>query len=315
MKIVITDGYTLNPGNQGWQPLQELGDVFYYDRSSINDTIARCHDADIIICNKTIINKMLLDTATNLKLIAVTATGFDNIDKAAAKEKNITICNVPEYGSLEVAQHTIALLLQLTNHVGINANSVHNGGWQQQQDWCYSLQPIQSLQNKVLGIVGMGKIGNQVARIAEALGMQIIFHGGQSKFGIGTAVNQYQLFLQSDIVSLHCPLNKENTGFVNTELIELMKPTAILINTARGALINEKDLARALYQQRISAAALDVLATEPPGKDHPLIGLRNCLITPHTAWLAKAARERILATTIANVKSFLDYQPINTVIL
>jgi glycerate dehydrogenase len=313
MKIVITDGYTLNPGDLSWQPFEELGDVFYYDRTAINDAIGRCHDADIIVCNKTIINQILLDTAHQLKMIAVTATGYNNIDLAVAKEKKITVCNVPEYGSLEVAQHTIALLLQLTNHTGINGTSVHNGGWQQHQDWCYSLQPILSLNNKTLGIVGMGKIGNQVARIAAAMGMQVIYFGGSSQTGIGTAVSRHHLFMQSDIVSLHCPLTKENAGFVNTELIELMKPGSFLINTARGGLVNEKDLAKALNQQRISAAALDVLATEPPPKDHPLIGLRNCLVTPHTAWLAKAARQRILNITVANITGFLQQQVINKV--
>ncbi len=313
MEIVITDGFTLNPGDLSWKGFEASGNLHYYDRTTAIESIARCYNAEVIVTNKTIINEEVIHAANHLKLIAVTATGYNNIDMAAAKNRGITVCNVPGYGTHSVAQHTFSLLLQLTNHVGINAASVCNGDWYVAKDWCYSLQPIIELKDKVLGIVGLGKIGKQVAAIAHAFGMQVIFYGGREGVQSVKKESLYDLFIQSDFISLHCPLTNDNREFINTELLGLMKPTSFLINTARGALINEKDLAKALQQKRIAGAALDVLTTEPPEIDNPLTGLSNCIITPHNAWMSVEARSRILQTTLENINEFLKGSPQNVV--
>lgn len=311
--VIITDGFTLNPGDLSWQGIDALGSVQYYDRTSQVEVIERCYNAAIIVTNKTIINAAVINAATQLKIIAVTATGYNNVDIATAKKKGVVVCNVPGYGTSSVAQHAFSLLLQLTNHVGINATSVANGEWAVAKDWCYSIKPIIELKDKVLGIIGMGKIGQQVAAIANAFGMQVIYFGGKEKVAAARQVNMYELFMQSDVVSLHCPQTSDNHSFVNKEILELMKPSSFLINTARGALINEKDLAQALQQNRIAGAALDVLSTEPPAKSNPLVGLPNCIITPHNAWMSVEARRRILETTIENIQAFTKEKPQNVV--
>jgi glycerate dehydrogenase len=275
--------------------------------------VARCYNADIIITNKTPVTADVIESAANLQLIAVTATGYNNVDIAAASARNIKVCNVPSYGTYSVAQHVFALLLHLTNHVSMNAASVHAGKWQTAKDWCYSLQPIIELKDKVLGIVGFGRIGKQVAVIAQAFGMKIIYYGGREKLDNTQQVSLHELFIQSDVVSLHCPLTKENKGFVNKELLGLMKPTSFLINTSRGLLINEKDLGLALHQGRLAAAALDVLSTEPPEKNNPLTGLKNCIITPHNAWMSAEARGRSMQVTLENIRAFLKGTPQNVV--
>jgi glycerate dehydrogenase len=313
MEIVITDGFTLNPGDLSWQGIDALGSMQYYDRTKQVEVIDRCYNAAIIVTNKTIINAAVINAATQLKMIAVTATGYNNIDIAVAKKKGIVVCNVPGYGTSSVAQQTFSLLLQLTNHVGINAASVANGEWATAKDWCYSIKPIIELKDKVLGIIGMGKIGRQVAAIAKAFGMQVIYFGGKEKAGTARQVNMYELFMQSDVVSLHCPQTSDNHAFVNKEILELMKASSFLINTARGTLINEKDLAQALQQNRIAGAALDVISTEPPVKLNPLIGLPNCIVTPHNAWMSAAARRCILETTIENIQAFKKERPQNVV--
>ena len=309
MEIVITDGFTLNPGDLSWQGIEAVGSMQYYDRTSQVEVIDRCFNATIIVTNKTIINAAVINAATQLKMIAVTATGYNNVDITAAKKKGVLVCNVPGYGTSSVAQHTFSLLLQLTNHVGINAASVANGEWAVAKDWCYSYKPIIELKDKVLGIIGMGKIGSQVAAIAKAFGMQVIYFGGKEKVAAAKPVNQYELFMQSDVVSLHCPQTSDNHAFVNKEILELMKPSSFLINTARGTLINEKDLAQALQQHRIAGAALDVLSTEPPAKSNLLIGLPNCIITPHNAWMSFEARRRMLEIAVANIQAFIKATP------
>lgn len=314
MKIVITDGYTLNPGDLDWKQLEQLGKLTIYERTDPVTLIERCFDADIILTNKTVITKELIDAASRLKLIAVTATGYNNIDMAAAKAKGISVCNVPAYGTFSVAQHAFALLLELINHVGLNAASTSKGEWSMAKDWCYTIKPIVELKDKVIGIVGLGKIGKQMALIAHAFGMKVIYFGGREKLDNAMQVDLHKLFIQADVISLHCPLTKDNAGFVNRELLELMKPTAIIINTARGALINEKDLAQALQQGRIAGAGLDVLSAEPPPKNHPLIGLENCIVTPHNAWISFEARQRIMNITFANLQSFLNGKPQNVVV-
>lgn len=313
MEIVITDGYTLNPGDLNWKPFNALGDVKYYDRSTAAEMQVRCYNADIIVTNKTPVGADIIKTAGNLQLIAVSATGYNNIDLAAASKKGIIVCNVPAYGTYSVAQQVFSLLLHLTNHVSMNAASVAAGEWQSAKDWCYTLQPIMELKDKTMGIVGFGKIGKQVGLIAQAFGMNVIYHGGREQLENTQFVNLHELFMKSDVVSLHCPLTKDNKGFINKELLGLMKPAAFLINTARGQLINEKDLGLALHQGRLAAAALDVLSTEPPEKNHPLIGLKNCIITPHTAWISAEARRRIMQVTLENIRAFVNGNPQNVV--
>ena len=313
MEIIITDGYTLNPGDLSWKPFNELGEVKYYDRSSAIETVKKCANADIIIVNKTPIGADIIASTANLKMIAVAATGYNNIDIVAAAKRNITVCNVPAYGTHSVAQHVFALLLHLTNHVSLNASSVQVGEWQIAKDWCYSLQPIIELKDKVMGIVGFGKIGKQVAMIAQAFGMKVIYSGGREMLANTQQVSLDELFKISDVVSLHCPLTKDNKSFVNINLLGLMKPTAFLINTSRGLLINENDLALALQKGFLAAAALDVLSMEPPDKENPLTGLKNCIITPHTAWMSAEARLRIMQVTLDNIKAFLKGTPQNVV--
>jgi glycerate dehydrogenase len=313
MKIIITDGYTLNPGDLSWKDIERAGVIEYNDRMASIETIAKTFSADIIIANKTIINEDVINAASHLKMIAVTATGYNNIDIAAAENKGIVVCNVPGYGTQSVAQHTFALILELTNNVGIHAASVANGEWQAPKDWCYSIKPMMELAGKTIGIVGMGKIGNQVAAIAHAFGMKVIYYGGSSNEAFCKKVSLYDVFMQADVVSLHCHLTASNKAFINKELLSLMKPSAFLINTARGQLINEKDLSQVLYQNKIAGAALDVLTTEPPEKDNPLVHLHNCIITPHNAWMSRESRQRIMDMTFQNIHAFLNGKPQNVV--
>lgn len=313
MEIVITDGYTLNPGDLDWSEIQALGNVHYHDRTALEDIADRCRHAEIIVTNKTPVNAQTLQRTTKLKLIAVTATGYNIIDIAAAQAKGIAVCNVPAYGTDSVAQHAIALMLELTNHVGENSRSVRQGEWSTAEDWCYSVSPLIELSGKVFGIVGFGRIGQRTAAIAQALGMNVIFYSPSKKSVPSKQVSLETLFRESDFISLHCPLTPDNVGFVNKALLSLMRPTAFLINTSRGQLINEMDLATALTQGTLKGAALDVLSQEPPPQGHPLTGLKQCIITPHTAWLSVEARRRILTTTIENIKSFLAGSPQNLV--
>jgi glycerate dehydrogenase len=246
-------------------------------------------------------------------LICVTATGYNVIDTQAAKRRNILVCNVPVYGTHSVAQHTFALLLELSNRVGLHARSVEEGEWEKSADWSYSKTPIIELKDKTLGIIGLGRIGLQTARIARAFGMRVIYHRGEPDTIDATPVTMDQLFSESDFVSLHCPLRPDNHSFVNRELLSLMKSSAFLINTSRGQLIQEQDLAERLTHKKLAGAALDVLSKEPPPPDHPLLRIPTCLITPHNAWLSFEARQRILNTTLDNITAAWSGQPQNVV--
>jgi glycerate dehydrogenase len=260
------------------------------------------------------VNKDAIENCTKLKLISVLATGYNVVDTKAATEKGITVCNVPAYGTASVAQHSFALLLELTNRVGQHALSVAGGDWQKSPDWCYSLTPITELAGKTLGIIGFGHIGQQVAHIATALGMQVIYHSLHNKTTtLGKYVDMQTLFANSDAVTLHCPLTASNHEFVNKNLLRLMKTSAFLINTARGQLIQEQDLADALNNGQIAGAALDVLSAEPPQEANPLLFARNCIITPHIAWMSREARMRIMNVTRDNITAFLQGNPINQV--
>lgn len=314
MKIVVTDGYTINPGDLSWEGIQQLGAVTIYDRTPPELLVERCRDAEIIITNKTPVQKDSIQQLPALKLIAVTATGYNIIDVAAAREKGVAVCNVPAYGTYSVAQHSFALILEITNHVALHAASVKNGDWVKAADWCYTKASLTELAGKTIGIVGMGNIGQQVGRIAIAFGMGVIYYSAHKKdISFANYVSMEDLFRHSDFISLHCPLKSDNAQFVNKHLLSLMKPTTWLINTARGQLIHEQDLADALNNGTVGGAALDVLSVEPPKPDNPLLAAKNCMITPHIAWVTKEARERIMQVTIENIKAFSKGSPKNAV--
>lgn len=309
MKLVITDGYTLNPGDLSWKLFEELGEVALYDRTAQSEVVDRCKDATAILTNKTPVTEDVIRKAKQLKVIAVTATGYNIVDVAAARDAGVPVCNVPGYGTNSVAQHTIAFLLELANHVGLNARSVADGEWSASKDFSYTKKPIVEIYGKTLGIVGYGSIGRKVAEIAKAFGMKVLSYSPSATGNEPGAVSMEAVFSQSDFVSLHCPLTRENAGFVNSGLLATMKPTACLINTARGQLINENDLRAALLNNALAGAALDVLSAEPPPPDHPLIGLPNCIITPHNAWCSFEARQRIMQTSYENVVAALRGTP------
>ncbi|UZR96026.1 D-2-hydroxyacid dehydrogenase [Chondrinema litorale] len=314
--IVVLDGYTLNPGDLDWKPIEELGKITVYDRTPAEEVIKRCADAEIVITNKCVLDKEILKQLPNLKYIAVSATGYNVVDAESASEKNILISNVPGYGSSAVAQHVFALILEISNHIAANASSVDQGKWTNCPDFCYWEYSINELENKTLGIVGFGAIGQRVAKIALAFGMKVIVkdRSPEKKKTAGVEFVEIDtVFANADFITLHCPLTSENEQFVNKNMLSKMKKSASLINTGRGGLINEADLAAALKTNTIAYAGLDVLSSEPPQKDNPLIGLDNCFITPHNAWAAKEARERLLQIIAKNIKSFLDGSPQNIV--
>ncbi len=314
MKIVIIDGYTLNPGDLSWDGIKDLGEVIFYERTSVDQIAERCKDADMVLTNKVPFSKETLVQLPNLQFIGVTATGYNIIDIPAATAQNIVVSNVPGYGTASVAQHVFALLLEITNHTGRNAQFVAEGKWQHATDWCYTVAPVTELSGKTFGVVGFGNIGQNAAAIAKAFGMQVIYYNPTPKKSeIGDSVSLAKIFTDSDFISLHCPLTANNTAFVNMALIKTMKPSAVLINTSRGQLIHEQDLAEALNQGLIAGAALDVLSKEPPAERNPLLQAKNCLITPHNAWISLEARRRILLVTETNIAAFLEGKPVNVV--
>jgi glycerate dehydrogenase len=314
LKIVVLDGFTLNSGDLSWEPLAPFGTLAIHDRTPENEVVERCRDAAVVVTNKVPLTKATLQRLPQLKLIAVLATGYNIVDIEAAREKGIVVCNVPAYGTASVAQHTFALLLELTNNVGLHAQSAAAGEWQRSPDFAYTIKPVMELAGKTLGIVGFGHIGQQTARIGAAFGMKILYNSRSEKnIDSATYADMEKLFAQSDAVTLHCPLTPENKGFVNKALLSLMKPSAFLINTARGPLIQEQDLADALNNGTIAGAALDVLSIEPPQETNPLLKARNCIITPHIAWISLEARQRIMAVTAQNIANFLKGNAINVV--
>jgi glycerate dehydrogenase len=314
MNIVVTDGFTLNPGDLNWDEIHTLGEVTLYDRTPADLIVERCKDADIILTNKVPFSREVLKKLPRAKLINVTATGYNIIDTIAANELGIQVCNVPAYGTASVAQHVFAIILELTSHVGLNADATAKGKWENCDDFCFTEKPIMEIAGKTLGIVGLGHIGEQVARIANAFDMKVLYNSRSPKTTQqATYRDLNSLFAESDFISLHCPLTPENKEFVHKDLIGTMKPTSYLINTARGQLINEQDLADALNKNIIAGAGLDVLSVEPPPSSNPLLRAANCLITPHTAWISKEARVRIMAITAQNIKAFLEGRVINGV--
>jgi len=316
MKIVALDGYTLNTGDLSWQALEKLGEVQVFDRTESHQLVERAFDAHILLINKTEISAQIIEQLPNLQYIGLMSTGTDAVDLAYANKKEIKVSNIPSYGTMSVAQHTFALLLELTNQVKLHSESVRQGEWSKHIDWCYWKSPLVELAGKTLGIIGYGRIGKAVAKIAEAFQMKIIVHSRRSlqqeRSNI-EFVTLKKLFTNSDVISLHCPLGQDNKAFINESLLSRMKPSAYLINTSRGALINETDLYNALKNKHLAAAALDVLETEPPQIDNPLFELDNCLITPHNAWGSHEARSRLMDVLVDNVASFLEGKPKNLV--
>ena len=312
MRIVVLDGFAMNPGDLNWDSLKELGETEIYDRSSLKETAKRIANAEIVLTNKAILNKELIDGANKLKYIGVMATGYNIVDLGAAQTKNIVVTNVPSYSTASVAQLTFAFMLELANHTAIYADSVCKGDWMKSKDFSYQLKPIMELKDKTLAIIGFGQIGKAVAKIAIAFGLKVIAshkHPERDQMEGVTVVDQQTCFREADIVSLHCPLNDKNAKFVNKELLATMKPTAFLINTSRGGLINEHDLAEALNKEMIAGAALDVLSAEPPVTSNPLLHAKNCLITPHIAWATFEARSRLMNVVVNNIKYFLEGNP------
>ena len=319
MKIVILDGYTENPGDLSWGELEKLGDVKIYDRTSLTDEkeiISRIGDAEMVYTNKTPISKRVIDACPKMKFVSMLATGYNVVDVKYAKEKGIPVTNVPTYGTASVSQYSIALLLEICHHIGHHSETVHAGKWADCIDWCYWDYPLIELDGKTIGIIGFGRIGQSEGRIAKALGMKVLAydlypndHGKE----IAEYVDEDTLLAKSDVITLHCNLTAENTGFINKAAIAKMKDGVILINNARGQLINEQDVADALNSGKIGAAGLDVVYTEPIRKDNPLLKAKNCIITPHISWAPKESRQRIMDCAVANAKAYIEGKPINVV--
>lgn len=316
MKIVVLDGFALNPGDLSWENLKELGEYVIYDRTKPEEVYHRVLGAEAIITNKVVISQSLMERLPDLKYIGVTATGYNVVDIRAAVERNIVVSNIPAYSTESVAQLVFSHILNVANRVELHANSVKNQEWSKNPDFSYWKSPQMELSGKTLGIVGFGRIGRKVSEIGQAFGMKIIFQNRSNITEVPSVISQTSLaevFSQSDFISLNCPLTAENSGFVNQKLIKTMKHSAVLINTGRGGLINEPDLADALNSGQIAAACLDVLSTEPPSATNPLISARNCFITPHMAWATFEARQRLITVTFENLKRFISGVPQNMV--
>ena len=317
MKIVVLDGYVLNPGDLSWNEFSKIGDVKVYDRTLANEVIDRIGDAEVIYTNKTVINDVVINACPNLKFIGVLATGYNVVDIIAASKKNIVVTNIPNYGTNSVAQFTFGLILEICHKIGLHNNSVKKGEWTNNLDFSYCLTPQVELYGKTLGIIGFGKIGKAVIKIAQAFGMKIIvstaypdetYLSSNLRF-----VSQDELFREADIISLHCPLTEKNQNMINNNTIGVMKDGVIIINTARGGLIEETALAKGLQSGKIFGAAVDVVSQEPIKVDNPLLNADNCIITPHIAWAPKEARQRLMDIAVRNLQKYLEQTPINIV--
>ncbi len=316
MKIVVLDGYALNPGDLSWGGLESMGECEIYDRSPDKMTIERAKDADIVLTNKTLLDAKTISSLSKLRYIGVLATGYNVVDVNAARERGIAVANVPSYGTASVAQMTFAIILELANHVGHHSETVRSGHWCKSQDFCYWNHPLVELEGLTIGIIGFGRIGQAVAKIASGFGMNVLASSRSMKTSQVPGVEMADLdtvFRKSDIVSLHCPLTDDNKSFINPQRLAMMKPNAFLINTSRGLLVDEKALADALNSEMIGGAGLDVLSSEPPKPDNPLLTAKNCFITPHIAWATHAARKRLMEIAIDNVRSFIEGKPKNIV--
>jgi glycerate dehydrogenase len=325
MNIVVIDGATLNPGDLSWDALAALGHYQVFPRTEPAEIIPRSREAEAIITNKVALDRSIIAALPRLQYVGVTATGYNIVDTEAAEERGIVVTNVPTYGTESVAQMVFALLLELTQHAGHHSQTVHDGRWATSDNFCYWDYPLVELSGLTLGIVGYGRIGAAVARIGAAFGMKVIAFDPAAAAAAAASAAQGQaqahvsrvdleaVFSQSDVVSLHCPLTPETRGLVNAARLSRMKPTAFLINTSRGPLVDEQALADALNSDRIRGAGVDVLSVEPPKADNPLLSAKNCVITPHIAWATRAARTRLLETSIDNLRAYIAGAPRNAV--
>jgi len=316
MKIVVLDGFAMNPGDLSWEGLKKLGNCAIYDRTKPGEVFDRIKDAAAVITNKAVIDEQLIDRLPDLRYIGVTATGYNVVDVKAASRKGIVVTNIPAYSTDSVAQLVFSHILNVVNRVELHATSVRSGEWANNPDFAYWRSPQTELAGKTLGIVGFGRIGRAVAQIAMAFGMKVIFSNRSQITDKPDGTRQTilnEVFAESDVVSINCPLTTDNSEFVNRDLLHTMKPTAILINTGRGGLINEADLATALNSGIIAAAGLDVLSTEPPTADNPLPSAKNCFITPHIAWATFEARQRLMSITVENLQCFISGKAQNVV--
>ena len=322
MRIVVLDGYTLNPGDLSWERLEALAETCdVYDRTPPDQVVPRAEDAEAVLINKVALSRPVLEALPTLEYVGLLATGVDNVDVEAARARGLLVTNVPAYGTRSVAQMTFAHLLNLTQRVAGHARDVRAGQWAEQADFCFWNVPLVELAGKTMGIVGLGRIGRRVAEIARAFGMNVVAYGGRNdkadprteEMPAAEQVGLEPLFRRSDVVSLHCPLTSETEGLVNAERLAWMKPSAFLINTARGPLVDEEALADALNEGRLGGAGLDVLSEEPPPAQHPLYEAKNCFITPHIAWATHDARARLLDTAAGNVEAYLAGAPQNVV--
>lgn len=310
MKIVVLDGHTENPGDLSWAELEKLGELTVYDFSEQAEAAERMADAEIVLTNKTVITREMIESHPHLRMIGVLATGFNVVDTVAAAERHIPVCNVPSYATDAVAQYTFALLLELCHRVGAHNQAVQEGRWTQGREFCFWDYPQIELSGKTMGLIGYGRIGKAVERIARAFDMTVLHTTPSGREG---SVSLDEVLRQSDVISLHCPLTKENRHLISHETIAKMKPGVLLINTGRGPLVDEAALREALLNGHVAGAAMDVTEQEPIPADSPLLGLDNCLITPHIAWAAKEARQRLMNTVVENVRAFLQGSPVNVV--
>ena len=322
MKIVVLDGYTLNPGDLSWKDLEKIGDLTVYDRTTYvlsehDKVVNRVGDAEIVFTNKTPITREAINKMPNLKYIGVLATGYNVVDVVAAKEKGIVVTNIPSYGTTAVSQMTFALLLEMCHHVGHHSEQVYKGVWTNNEDFCFWNYPLIELAGKNMGIIGFGRIGQDTGKIAQAFGMNVLAYDNypNKKLESDTLkyVNLDELLSQSDVISLHCPLLESTTGLINRNTIAQMKDGAMLINTSRGPLIVEEDLAEALNNGKLAGAAVDVVSKEPIDGDNPLLTAKNCIITPHIAWAPSESRKRLMDIAVDNLRRFLENNSVNVV--
>jgi len=317
MRIIVLDGYTLNPGDLSWDGLSVLGSLTVHDRTPADKTLERIGDAELVFTNKTPLSKETIGALEKVRFIGVLATGYNIVDVEAAKRKGIVVCNVPAYSTSSVAQFTFALLLEICHHVGDHGAAVKSGAWTESPDFCFWRNPLIELADKTLGIVGFGRIGQAVSHIALSMGMRVIYYSRKRSAALENDMLRYtgfdELMSRSDVISLHCPLFDDTRGMINKKTIAKMKDGVILLNTARGPLIVEEDLAEALGSGKVRAAAIDVVSSEPIKKDNPLLAAKNCIITPHIAWAPKEARIRLMNITVENARKFLQGAPVNVV--
>ena len=317
MKIVVLDGYTLNPGDISWSGLEEHGELTVYDRTPADKIVERIGNAEIIFTNKTPLTKETFDRCPEIRFVGVLATGYNVVDTEYAKSRGIPVTNIPAYGTAAVAQFAFALLLELCHHVGAHSDSVHKGDWTKCPDFCYWNYPLVELAGKTFGIIGFGRIGQAAARIAQAMGMKVLaydqfFDPKLENDGLKYA-RLDELFARSDVISLHCPLFPSTQGIINKTNIAKMKNGVMIINTSRGPLVVEQDLAEALNSGKVAGAALDVVSTEPIRSDNALLKAKNCIITPHIAWAPRESRGRLMNIAVDNLKAFLSGSPVNVV--